>query len=101
MTTIPASARLTRGMMNKARPSRLWTVLIAVDAFVLGGLVAVLLVRQLIVTIMLRLTSAAAQAEVLNMLDHPLPYTLGYLAAVMVLGLVTLAVWLGRRASSR
>jgi hypothetical protein len=80
--------------MNHHRPSRFWLTLTALDAFVLGGLVAVLLVRQMLIAIMLRLVTAPAQAELLNVLDHLLPYTLGYVAAALLLLCLTLAAWM-------
>jgi hypothetical protein len=79
------------------RNYRLWLAVAAADAFVLGGLVAVLLVRQLLLTIMVRLTSVAAQAEILNVLDHLLPYSLAYGAGTIVMVFVTLVAGIATR----
>jgi hypothetical protein len=61
------------------------------NGFAAGGLIAVLLVRQLLLTIMHRLVSAQAQAEILNVLDHLLPHTLVW-AAACALALLLAAV---------
>jgi hypothetical protein len=58
--------------------------------------VALMLVRRLLLTIMVRLTSGAAQGELLNVLDHMLPYYIGYGLALVVVGLLTAGVWLAQ-----
>ena len=68
--------------------------LLAVEIFLAGGLVALLLVRQLLLTIMGRLISAAAQAEILNVLDQLLPYYVAYGLALLSVGLLTVWAWL-------
>jgi hypothetical protein len=81
------------------RPSTLCALLI-LDAFALGGLVAVELVRQLLISIMNRLISAAAQAEILNVLDHLFPYQVGYLGATFLISLITISAYLWLRTRS-
>jgi hypothetical protein len=68
-------------------------ILALLNGLALGGLTAILLVRQLLLTIMYRLVTATAQAEILNVLDHLLPYVAAYVAAVVVMmGLTVLVV---------
>ena len=63
--------------------------LVLLDAFVLGGVLALILVQDLLVTIMYRLVSAEAQGEILNVLDHMLPYQLAFWSVALVLTLLT------------
>jgi hypothetical protein len=72
-----------------------WLIRVGLNGFVLGGLSAVLLVRQLLLTIMARLVTVTAQAEILNVLDHLLPYVLGYGAAAVLMAVITLTAVLG------
>jgi hypothetical protein len=72
--------------------------LLALEIFLAGGFVALLLVRRLLLTIIVRLTSGAAQAEILNVLDHLLPYYFGYGLALLVVGLLTAGIWLAQAA---
>ena len=75
--------------------------LLALEIFLAGGLTALLLVRQLLLTIMARLISAAAQAEILNVLDHLLPYYVAYGLALLAVGLLIAATWLWSSARGR
>ena len=68
--------------------------LFGLELFLAGGLAALLLVRQLLLTIMARLISATAQAEILNVLDHLLPYYVAYGLALLAVGLLAGATWL-------
>jgi hypothetical protein len=68
------------------------------DAFVLGALVSLFLVQRLLVRIMKRLLTGSAQGEILNVLDHLLPYWAGWIVALLGLLLVTAGLGLWRRA---
>lgn len=81
-------------MSRQTRPAVL-SALIVLDAFALGALVGVYAVQQVLVDTMNRLVSASAQAEILNALDHLLPYFIGSIAVVLMLGLATVLVYLG------
>ena len=63
--------------------------LILLEAFVLGGCLALILVNDLLTTIMYRLVSGEAQGEILNVLDHMLPYQLAFWSVALVLTLLT------------
>jgi len=74
------------------------TILIAaLDGLALGGLIAVVLVHRLLLTIMARLVTGDAQGEILNVLEHLLPYIVGYAAATLVMLWTSLLVWLATR----
>lgn len=88
-------------MVNQSSRPSLLSSLIVLDAFVLGAVAALYGVRQVLVTTMLRLVSASAQAEILNVLDHLLPYFIGALATALTLGLTTVVVYAIQRASRR
>ena len=82
-------------------PRPLWFVaLLLLDAFVLGGLVAMGLVRQSLESTMNQLITVEAQAEILNVLDHLLPYWLGYIGISLLLGLTTVGAYLCLRTRS-
>ncbi len=83
-------------------PRPLWFVaLLLLDAFVLGGLVAMRLVLYLLESTMDRLIKVEAQAEILNVLDHLLPYWLGYVGLSLLLGLITVGAYLWLKTRSR
>jgi hypothetical protein len=83
-------------------------VLYLLDAFVIGGCVAILAVRHLVLSIFDSINAASAAGlvdssramiaggEYLSLLDHLLPYYLVCGSALLVLGLLTLGVWLSR-----
>ena len=82
-------------------PRPLWfNALLLLDAFALGGLVAMELVRQLLEIIGNRLITVEAQSVILHVLDHLLPYWLGYVGVSLLLGLITVGayLWLKTRA---
>ncbi len=83
-------------------PRPVWfNVLLLLDAFALGGLVAMGLVRQLLESIMNRLITVEAQSEILNVLDHLMPYRLGYAGVSLLLGLITVGAYLWLKTRSR
>jgi len=83
-------------------PRPFWFVaLLLLDAFALGGLVAIELVRQLLESIGNRLITVEAQAEILNILDHLFPYWLGYVGLSLLLGLITVGAYLWLKTRSR
>ena len=83
-------------------PRPLWlSALLVLDAFALGGLTAMGLVRQLLESTMDRLITVAAQAEILNVLDHLLPYWLGYIGVSLLLGWITVGAYLSLKTRSR
>ncbi len=83
-------------------PRPLWlNALLLLDAFALGGLVAMGLVRQLLESTMDRLITVAAQSEILNVLDHLLPYWLGYVGVSLLLGWITVGAYLSLKTRSR
>jgi hypothetical protein len=74
-----------------------WTFVALLDGLAFGGLLAMLLVRNLLLTIVARLVTATAQAEILNVLDQLLPYVLGFAAASLGMAVVTLITWMASR----
>lgn len=64
--------------------------LVVLDSFVLGGCLALILVHDLLTTIMFRLVSGDAQGEILNVLDHLLPYQFGFWGAALFLSALTM-----------
>ena len=83
-------------------PRPLWfNAMLLLDAFVLGGLVAMRLVLHLLEIIMDRLITMEAQQEILNVLDHLLPYWLGYMGVSLLLGLITVGAYLWLKTRSR
>lgn len=81
--------------------STLLNGLLLLDAFVLGGLVAMWLVYQELVSTMHRLIKIEAQQEILNALDHLLPYWVYYIGIALVMALLTLGIVLWPRTRSR
>ncbi len=80
---------------NTSGHRALWfNALLLLDAFVAGGVVALILVNQLLETIMARLLTIEAAQEILNVLDHLLPYWVGYIGASLLLGVITLVAFL-------
>ena len=75
--------------------------LVLLDAFMLGGVLAMVLVRDLLVTIMYRLISGEAQGEILNVLDHMLPYQFAFWGAALGLSVLTSAAVLWQTKSWR
>ena len=69
-------------------------VLYLLDAFVLGGLVALMAVAQVLKSILGRLVSIEAGQEILNVQDHLFPYYVAYIVAFVVLALLTLGAQL-------
>ncbi len=65
------------------------TSILMLDTFVLGGAIALALVHAMLVTTMYRLITPEAQAEILNVLDHMLPYYFGY--GIAALGITVLS----------
>ena len=83
-------------------PRPIWfNALLLLNAFVLGGLVAMGLVRQLLESTMDQLIKVEAQAEILNVLDHLLPYWLGYIGVSLLLGWITVGAYLWLKTRSR
>lgn len=77
--------------MNQARSTRRLFVyaLVVADAALVGGLATLLLVDALLVQIMHRLVSGAAQGEILNVLDHLLPYYLAFGSSALIVTVLT------------
>lgn len=79
-----------RNHVNASQQSPVWLYgVVVMDAFVLGGVLAMILVNDLLTTIMYRLVSGEAQGEILNVLDHILPYQIGFWGAALVLTVLT------------
>ena len=95
---------MSKGNLPKKQigPRPIWfKALLLLDAFALGGLVAIELVRQLLESIGNRLITVEAQAEILNVLDHLLPYWLGYIGGSLLLGWITVGAYLWLKTRSR
>ena len=83
-------------------PRPLWfNALLLLDAFALGGLVALRLVLHLLESTMDRLIKVEAQAEILNVLDHLVLYWLGYIGVSLLLGWITVGAYLWLKTRSR
>ncbi len=76
-------------------PRPLWfKALLLLDAFALGGLVAMELVRQLLQSIGNRLITVGAQSIILHVLDQLILYWLSYVEVSLFLGLITFGAYL-------
>ncbi|UCC87112.1 MAG: hypothetical protein JSV81_20035 [Anaerolineales bacterium] len=87
---------------NKKRISTL-TILLILDALVLGGFIALLFVNRLLDV---QLNDYAprnmvAADTILNLMDHLLIYFVVYAGALVALVLVTICVWLWGKTNSR
>lgn len=80
------------GDERRRRLPVIW-ILLVLDAFLLGGCVAFLVVHELLVRTMNRPASMDAVSEILNVLDHLLPYYAAYTLALLLLLLITVVVW--------
>jgi len=65
------------------------TLLLAFDIFIFGGLVALQTVHRMLVAAMERQQTAGAQATIYNLMDHMIPYHLGFAGALVALLLLT------------
>lgn len=68
--------------------------LTSLAVFLAGGFVSLLLVQQRLAGTVQQLTSVAAQAERLNVLDKLLGYVAAFLVAGVVVALLALIAWL-------
>jgi hypothetical protein len=73
--------------------STLLRLLLGVDALLAGGVAALLLVRQLLLTDFDRSISVVAQDEILNVLDHLIPYFVWSAAGLALALVATLTAW--------
>jgi hypothetical protein len=90
-------AALARTPATTASRSHLFfLVLYLLDAFMLGGLVALLAVSQLLESIKNRVVTMEAASEILNVQDQLLPYYVAFIGAFLALALLTLGAWLWR-----
>ncbi len=91
-----------RRLVRQPGQRPLWLeALLLLTIFALGGLVAMELVQRLLEDLMAQLVTVEAQAEILNGLDHLLPYRLGYIGATLLLGWFTAGAYLSLRTRSR
>ena len=67
----------------------LTNVLVVADAAFVGGFATLLLVDALLVQIMHRLVTGEAQGEILNVIDHLLPYYFAFGTLALTLTIVT------------
>lgn len=102
MTSLPQSV-ISKDKVpeNQLGQSPLWFKALALlITFTLGGLVATELTQRLLQDIADRLVTVEAQAEILNALDHLLPYRIGYVGATFLLIWVTVGAYLWLRTKS-
>jgi len=86
---------------KKLGRSPLWfNALALLTTFTLGGWVAVELTQRLLQSIADRLVTAEAQAEILNALDHFLPYRIVFVGAALLLAWITGGAYLWLRSKS-
>jgi len=87
---------------NKKRVSIL-SVLLILDAFVLGGFVNLLIVNRLL-DIQLNVyvpRSMVAAGTILNLMDHLLIYFVAYAGTLLILTLITIGVWVWGKTKSQ
>jgi len=87
-------------MILKKKPVSILDVLLILDAFVLGGCVALVIVNGLLDS-QLKVYGAyrmAAADTVLDIMDDLLPYYVAYAGIVAVLILMTIGIWVWRMA---
>src|SRR5512135_1219843 len=81
-------------------PRPVWFIaLLLLDAFALGGLVALRIVFNYLESSMGLVITMEAGEEILNELDHLFPYWVGYIGVSLLLVLITVgaALWLKTR----
>lgn len=91
---------MSKNDLSKTQPSRRPTwfnVLLLLDAFALGGLAVWRLVLTLLENIMQQLITGGAQAEIINVLDHLVPYWLAHTGVSLLLGLLTVGAYMWLR----
>ncbi len=102
MTTLTQSVKskdkVPEGQLG--RSPHWFKALLLLTTFTLGGLVATELTQRLLQDIADRLITVEAQAEILNVLDHFLPYRIGYVGATFLLTSVTVGGYLWLRTKS-
>ncbi len=81
--------------MNSRR-ALLIRILLVLDGFLFGGLFTAWLMRNLLLSFCCN--SGPPVWPVYNLLDHIFPYLLFYAAGVLVVGSITVLMWLGNRA---
>ncbi len=69
-------------------------ILLVLDAFVLGGCVTLVIVNQSLNDMMKRLVTIEAQSQILDVLDHLIPYYMVYGGLLLLLILITISVWI-------
>jgi len=69
-------------------------ILLVLDAFVLGGCVTLVIVNQSLNDMMKRLVTIEAQSQILDVLDHLIPYYMVYAGLLLLLILITISVWI-------
>jgi hypothetical protein len=80
------------------------TILVTVDGFVLGGLVALVLVNRLLADHLTRYAQGNLMAEgstVLDLMDDVVIYLMGALSGLLVLSSITAVVWAWSRTESQ
>jgi len=102
MTNLPQSVTSNDTLPEKRLGrSPLWfKALGLLTVFTFGGWVATELTQGLLQRIADRLVTVEAQAEILNVLDHLLPYRIGYVAATFLLIWITVGAYLWLRTRS-
>jgi hypothetical protein len=94
---------MSKNDLSKTQPGRRPTwfkVLLLLDAFALGGLAVWRLVLTLLENIMQQLITGEAQAEIINVLDHLVPYWLAHTGVLLLLGLLTIGAYVWLRTGS-
>jgi len=80
------------------------SILAALDAFVLGGLVALFMVNRLLSDHVARYAQGNLMAQastILDLMDNLLAYFAGYIVALLVLLLITTIAWVWLKTQSQ
>ncbi len=91
------------GTTNRRRVPIL-SILAALDAFVLGGLVALFMVNRFLDSHLARYVQGDFMSEastILDLMDNLLAYFAGYIVALLVLLLITAVAWVWLKTQSQ
>jgi hypothetical protein len=80
-------------MLFRIKQKPLLFILLVLDAFVMGGCVTLVVVNQFLNGMMKQLVTIEAQSQILDVLDHLIPYYVVYGGLLLLLILITISVW--------
>jgi hypothetical protein len=80
-------------MLFRIRQNSLLFILVVLDASLIGGCVTLAMVNQLLNSMMQRMVSIEARLQILDAMDHLVPYYVVYGGLLLLLIMTTISVW--------